>query len=190
MQLFITITGVIWIVFWFYWLVSAIRTRSRTERRGGFPYPVGVVVFLAAVFVLLGSGGNGRVFLLSRFVPDTPAVGIAGILITAAGLLFAVWARVHLGKNWSGMPVIKVGHQLIRSGPYKYVRNPIYTGILAGFIGTALVIGFWVAVLAVFIGFVAFLGKIRAEEKLLLETFGEEYVQYKREVKSLIPFIV
>ena len=97
---------------------------------------------------------------------------------------------VYLGRNWSGSPTIKVGHQLIRSGPYRYVRNPIYTGILVGLIGTALVLGMWIVVFAVGIGVVAFLLKIRAEEELLMEKFGEEYMNYKREVKSLIPFVI
>lgn len=190
MKLFIDITGVIWVVFWLYWLISAVMTRSGTERKGGFPFPVGFVILIVAALVLLGSGSGTDDFLLSRFVPDVPYVAVAGILITAAGLLFAVWARVHLGRNWSGRPMIKVGHQLIRTGPYRYVRNPIYTGILIGFIGTVLVLGLWIAVLAAGVGLVAFLGKIRVEEKLLLEKFGEEYVQYKREVKSLIPFVL
>ena len=190
MQLFLDITGGIWIVFWLYWLISALRTYAKTERRGGFPWPVGMVMLLAAVLVLSVSGRGVNGLLLSRFVPDIPVVAVAGIVFTAAGLLFAVWARVHLGRNWSGMPMIKVGHQLVRTGPYQYVRNPIYTGILVALIGTALVIGFWIAVLAVAAAFMAFIGKIRAEEKLLRETFGGEYEQYMRDVKALIPFVV
>jgi protein-S-isoprenylcysteine O-methyltransferase len=190
MQESVNITGAIWIVFWLFWLVSAIMTSTRTERRAGFTYPVGILFLLVAIGVLFGSGWAGNGFLLSRFVPDEPAIAITGILITVAGLLFAVWARVHLGRNWSGSPTIKVGHQLIRSGPYRYVRNPIYTGILVGLIGTALVIGMWIVVFAVGVGVVAFLLKIRAEEELLMEKFGDEYMNYKREVKSLIPFVI
>ena len=149
-----------------------------------------MVILIVAVLVLFGAGRSAERFFSRVSFPTYRPPRIAGVLVTVAGLLFAVWARVHLGKNWSGRPMIKVGHQLIRSGPYQYVRNPIYTGILVGLIGTAMVIGYWIVVFAVGVGFVAFLGKIREEEKLLLETFGEEYVRYRREVKALIPFIV
>jgi protein-S-isoprenylcysteine O-methyltransferase len=129
-------------------------------------------------------------FLLSRIVPDGMAVGLVGILITLAGLGFAVWARIHLGKYWSYMPEIKVNHKLIRTGPYQLVRHPIYTGILFAFAGTAIVIGEVWALFAILMMLAAFLGKIWWEEKVLLEEFGEEYVRYKEEVKALIPFVV
>ena len=102
---------------------------------------------------------------------------------------FAIWARVHLGTNWSSQPAIRVEHKLVRTGPYKIVRNPIYTGILFGFVGTALVINQMWAVLAILIILTTFLVKIRMEEKVLREEFGDDFIQYKREVKAFIPFI-
>jgi len=140
--------------------------------------------------VLSPQGINAGNFLLTRFVADRQVTGIAGTLITATGLLFAVWARMHLGQYWSTRPGIKVDHRLVRTGPYRYVRNPIYTGILIGFIGTAFVIGLWVAIFAVAVGFMGVLAKIHAEENLLLEKFGDEYVRYRQDVKALIPFVV
>jgi len=101
-----------------------------------------------------------------------------------------VWARVHLGQYWSARVSLKIGHKLITSGPYKFVRNPIYSGILLGFIGTAFAfdeVRVWVAIAVVLVSFWL---KIGAEEKLLLEEFGEEYPAYKRKVKSLIPYVV
>ena len=64
-----------------------------------------------------------------------------GLALLCAGLAFAVWARVELGRNWSGSVTVKEGHELIRSGPYAYVRHPIYTGLIAALIGTAVIIG-------------------------------------------------
>ncbi len=86
--------------------------------------------------------------------------------------------------------MIKVDHKLIQTGPYKIVRNPIYTGILFGFIGTAISIGELRVWLAVVITLAGLLIKIRAEEKLLLEEFGPIYLQYKKQVKMLIPHII
>jgi protein-S-isoprenylcysteine O-methyltransferase Ste14 len=131
---------------------------------------------------------SGLLFL--RFVPDEIIVSLVGTAITFVGLGFSVWARNHLGTNWSSQPMIKMDHKLIRTGPYQIVRNPIYTGILVAFVGTALVIGEYWAVIAIFIVLPMLLVKIWMEEKFLLEEFGEEYVQYKKEVKMLIPFIV
>jgi protein-S-isoprenylcysteine O-methyltransferase Ste14 len=95
---------------------------------------------------------------------------------------------MHLGKNWSGRPAIKVNHK--RTGPYQFVRNPIYTGILVGYVGTAIVIGKLWAFLPILIAMSGFLIKIRVEEKVLLEEFGEEYSQYRKEVRALIPYII
>ena len=106
------------------------------------------------------------------------------------GLSFAVWARVHLGKYWSSMPAIKMDHKLIRTGPYNLVRHPIYTGILFGIAGTAIIIGEPLGLIAFILILVVYLWKIRMEEKYLQEEFGEDYVRYKKEVPALIPLLV
>jgi protein-S-isoprenylcysteine O-methyltransferase Ste14 len=131
---------------------------------------------------------SGLLFL--RIVPFGTFVALAGTIITLSGLGFAVWARVHLGTNWSSQPAIKVDHTLIMTGPYRIVRHPIYTGLLVGFAGTAFVIGEIWAVLAIFILLAVFYVKIWMEEKFLLEEFGEAFIHYKNEVKALIPFIL
>jgi protein-S-isoprenylcysteine O-methyltransferase Ste14 len=128
--------------------------------------------------------------MVLRIVPEGILTGLLGTAITFVGLGFAIWARLHLGTNWSGQPVIRVDHQLVRAGPYNIVRNPIYTGILFAFAGTVLVIGEFWALITLFILFIVFFAKIRMEEKFLLEEFGESYTRYKKEVKALIPFII
>ena len=125
-----------------------------------------------------------------QIVPGGIVTGLVGIVITLAGLGFAVWARIHLGTNWSGQPVIRIDHKLVQSGPYRIVRNPIYTGILIAGIGSTIVIGkFWALVVTVIL-LVVFIAKIRSEEVFLLEEFGESFIEYKRRVKALIPFIL
>jgi|SRR5208337_3772609 len=190
LQDYLVAEGIIWAAFWLYWLVVATLTRSPVERR----QPVfSRFFFLTLVVIILGtiiSGQFGDRFLLGQFTDGNPVAVAAGIAITLLGLGFAVWARVHLGKNWSGSVTIKVDHRLVRTGPYRYVRNPIYTGILAGFAGTALVIDRGWAIYGLLILLAGFLIKIREEEKVLLEKFGEEYLRYKKEVKALIPFVV
>jgi protein-S-isoprenylcysteine O-methyltransferase Ste14 len=187
---YLEIVGTAWLVFWLSWLVYAIRTRTKTERRTSPGYQSGFLVLIIAALAILLSHQNGEGLLFIRFVPDTLLTGTAGVLLVICGLLFAVWARVHLGKFWSMAPAIRVDHQLIRTGPYRYVRNPIYTGILVGVIGTAVVAGIWIAIIAAVIMLAGFLLKIHAEEKILMEQFGDEYVRYKQEVKSLIPWVI
>jgi protein-S-isoprenylcysteine O-methyltransferase Ste14 len=116
--------------------------------------------------------------------------GLAGIILTTAGLGFATWARIHLGKFWSSMVMVKAGHHLIRTGPYRIVRNPMYTGMLAALVGAAIAIGLLMAFIALGIIVIGIWLKIKAEEEILEEKFGDEYLQFKREVKALIPSIL
>jgi protein-S-isoprenylcysteine O-methyltransferase Ste14 len=113
-----------------------------------------------------------------------------GAVLAALGLALTVWARMHLGSNWSGTVTVKQGHELVRSGPYAWVRHPIYTGLLLMLIGTALVLGEWRGVLAVLIAFAALWRKLKLEERWMRETFGETYDDYRRSVKALLPGIL
>jgi protein-S-isoprenylcysteine O-methyltransferase Ste14 len=179
----------IWAAFWGYWFISAARTRASTKRRQPFP-PLLLTTFLLilawALFAMVTPPG----LLQERVIPANDWTLSAGLAITALGMGFAVWARVHLGRNWSSRPTIRVGHTLVRTGPYRFVRNPIYTGLLIGFTGTAIVIGTFSAFVLILFLAAAFLMRIREEEKLLLEEFGEEYEKYRREVRALIPFLI
>ena len=190
LQDYLMAEGIIWAVFWLCWLVAAFLTRSEVEHRQPLFSRFFFLVLMATVLGILVSDQSGDRLLLAGFVPGGAVAGMVGITTTLLGLLWAVWARVHLGKNWSGSVTIKVDHRLVRTGPYQYVRNPIYTGILIGFAGTMIVVGKVWALGALVILLAGFLIKIQAEEKVLLERFGEEYVQYRREVKALIPFVV
>lgn len=126
----------------------------------------------------------------AHFLPKSFVWFWLGVKITASGLLFTVWARTHLGRNWSGNVTIKEDHELIITGPYALVRNPIYTGLLFGFIGSAVALNEWRGIMAVFITAISFWRKLKFEEKWLEQTFGETYINYKRRVSALIPFVL
>lgn len=112
-----------------------------------------------------------------------------GAALTAAGLLFTVWARRHIGKNWSAIVTIKEGHEFIASGPYAIVRHPIYTGLLLAFAGSALALGEWRGVLALAIVAWALWRKLRLEERWMLQHFGDAYRVYCRRVAALLPYV-
>jgi protein-S-isoprenylcysteine O-methyltransferase Ste14 len=124
-------------------------------------------------------------WLGTRILAPYHALFFIGAGITAAGLAFAIWARVHLGEYWSGTITLKEGHRLIRSGPYALVRHPIYTGLILGMLGTAIAVDQIRGVLAFAILFASLWRKLRMEEKWMTEEFGEEYLQYRREVRAL-----
>jgi len=116
-------------------------------------------------------------------------LAIAAIAITIAGMALAVWARVYLGRNWSSAPTIKQQHQLIRSGPYRFVRHPIYSGILLAMAGTFLANGKVRGAVAVVLVWLAWSIKSGMEEVFMTRTFGAEYEEYCRTTGALFPRI-
>src|SRR5262252_1164719 len=136
-----------WVAYWFW----ASRNAKPTERRE----PIGsrllhVVPLILAVSLLWGDRVPLAI-LNQRLFPWSPWLFWVAAIITAAGMLFTVWARIHIGRNWSGVVTIKEGHELIDTGPYALVRHPIYTGLLVAIFGSALARGEWRGVLAVLI---------------------------------------
>jgi protein-S-isoprenylcysteine O-methyltransferase Ste14 len=123
-------------------------------------------------------------------IPHTESSAWIGAFLCVIGLLFAIWARVILGRNWSGVITLKEGHELIESGPYRIVRHPIYTGILAMFAGTAIAMGYFGGVLGLLLLFVSFWVKLRREEDLMLKQFPNKYSAYQHRVKRIVPFLV
>lgn len=176
-----------WLTWAAYWWVAAYGAKQ-TERRE----PLGsrllhILPLLFAAWLLWGEAVPIPL-LNERFLPWAPWEFWGGALITAIGLLFAIWARVVIGRNWSGTVTIKRGHELIFSGPYALVRHPIYTGLLLAFIGSAAARGQWRGVLAVFAVWAALWRKLRVEECWMVERFGEQYVAYSQRVPAIVPF--
>ena len=130
----------LWILFAAYWLASALK-RKRTKQRESIVHRLGYILPLVVVFYLLYNPRFSFEWLSTYFVPHTPGWQWAGVAVMVVGLGIACWARVHLGTNWSGVVTLKEGHELIRTGPYRNIRHPIYTGILIGFLGYAIVGG-------------------------------------------------
>ncbi len=178
--------GYCWLGLGLVWLVGLAFTKRtvRSEAAGSLMFHV-ALAFLG--FALIGGQHFRQGWLGIRFVPDIPLFAIGGFALTLAGCLFAIWARLTLGANWSGRATVKSDHELIVSGPYSLARHPIYTGLLLAAAGTALARGEWRCVLGVALIVLAFTIKIGQEERLMLQTFPHAYPQYRRRVKALIP---
>jgi protein-S-isoprenylcysteine O-methyltransferase Ste14 len=172
-----------WVLYW--WL--AARGAKVTERKEPLGSRLLHVLPLMIAAYLLWAERVPIAFLNAPLFAWAPWQFWVAALVTAAGLGFTVWARAHLGRNWSGTVTIKQGHELVMTGPYALVRHPIYTGLLLAFAGTALARGEWRGVLAVLIAWAALWRKLRVEERWMSGQFGERYEAYKRRVPALVP---
>ena len=104
--------------------------------------------------------------------------------------MFSIWARFVIAGNWSDFVQVKQDHELIVDGPYRWVRHPIYTGLLLMFAGTALAVGEWRGALAVVVAAAAFWRKLKLEEAVMRHQFGDAYAEYAARVPALVPFVV
>ena len=181
------IIGALWLLWAGYWLVSSIS--QKPVRRREMPLArLGQIAFMGAAFWLLVSLGHMRSTVWhARFVPATPVVAAVAIALTLAGVAFSIWARWCLGRNWSAAVTIRHDHELIRRGPYAWIRHPIYTGILVALLGTALGIGELRAVVAFALVLLGFTLKARREEKLLASEFGAAFDEHRRSTGFFLP---
>ncbi len=175
-----------WAGYW--WLLS--RNVKASARRETVLSRLLHVVPLLLAFLLLWLPSVPLAWLNVRFIARGEWEFWLGAALVAVGLLFTVWARRHLGRNWSGIVTVKQDHELVASGPYALVRHPIYTGLLIAFVGSALARGEWRGVLAVSIALWALWRKLRLEERWMREQFGERYRAYSRRVAALIPYLL
>lgn len=175
-----TAIGIAWIVFWVGWLAAAFGAK---KGRGGIRnVPLRGVSALSIILLL-------RVFHGGSLGVHSLVLGVIGVVIFAAGIALAIWARVHIGRNW-GMPTTqKADPELVTSGPYRFVRHPIYSGILTAVLGTALATNLIGLIIVVVLG-AYFYYSASVEEKNLTATFPAEYPAYRSSTKMLIPFVL
>jgi protein-S-isoprenylcysteine O-methyltransferase Ste14 len=170
-----------WAAFWLYWLVAAF-----SMKRGRVPWSreLRIRAVIAVVAILLIRLGAFRGHGVNT---DLWRAGL-GLILFALGLGFAIWARMHIGRNWGTPMIQKDEPELVTSGPYHLVRHPIYSGILVASVGTAVSLSWW-WLIAVALAGIYFLYGASVEERYLTEQFPEDYPVYKRSTKMLVPFI-
>jgi|SRR5215472_1194549 len=176
----------LWLFFGAYWLASALK-RKKTKQRETILQRLGYTLPLALGFYLLYQPHTLYGWLMDRFLPVGPVGAWLGVALTAGGIAVAFWARWHLGTNWSGVVTLKEGHELIRTGPYRTMRHPIYTGILLALLGTAITFGEVRALLAVAIAWFSFYVKARREELFLSQEFGPGFAEHKQRTGMFLP---
>jgi protein-S-isoprenylcysteine O-methyltransferase Ste14 len=171
-----------WAAFWLYWLIAAF-----SMKRGRVPWSreLRIRAVLIVIVVLLVRLGAFRGHGLNTD-PWRAAVGLA---LFALGLAFAIWARLHIGRNWGTPMTQKSEPELVTSGPYHLVRHPIYSGILVAGVGTAVALS-WYWLVAVMLGGIYFIYSATVEERYLTDVFPDAYPAYRRSTKMLLPFVL
>jgi protein-S-isoprenylcysteine O-methyltransferase Ste14 len=175
-----------WLVFAACWLLAAFRLNRMKRREPALDTLVRILLGGTA-FALIFTSDSSAGALNARFVPYAPWIRATGAALTWLGILFAIWARYHIGRYWSSSVSLRAGHQLVRTGPYSRIRHPIYTGILLALAGTALVIGRYGALLAFVIMVIGFAWKASREEALLAGEFGPSFEEHKRHTGFFLP---
>jgi protein-S-isoprenylcysteine O-methyltransferase Ste14 len=176
-------SGIVWILFSIYWEIAA-KNAARDKSSESWVSRGLHVLMVNVALVLLFVPVPG---LTRRYLPATTILIPLGLTIQVCSVLLAGWARRHLGRNWSGRVTIKVDHELVRSGPYRFVRHPIYTALLGMYAGTTLVSGEWHALVGFALAAFAYGRKLRIEEANLATAFGAAWGDYRRSTWSLLP---
>jgi protein-S-isoprenylcysteine O-methyltransferase Ste14 len=175
-----------WFELGLYWLVTARNSKETAVNENS-----GIRMFrqaiLALVLILLLADWLWVGFSRRRFIPENSEVVWFGAALTFMAVQLAIWARYTLGGNWSDKVVLKVDHQLVQTGPYRYLRHPIYTGVILAVAGTALTVGQWRGIVAVILLAGNYFVKATREEKLLASNFGEAFANHKRRTGFFLP---
>jgi len=178
-----------WIIFLAVWLLAAISTKRSVYRESPAQRLRYSILLIAGYFLLI-RGHRLPYPLSARVIPHMEVIAWAGAGLCVAGLGFCIWARVTLGRNWSGAVTLKEGHELIERGAYRLVRHPIYTGLIAMFLATVIVLGHAGGIAGLVLVFISFWIKLSDEERVMLKQFPDQYAAYQQRVKRIIPFVL
>jgi protein-S-isoprenylcysteine O-methyltransferase Ste14 len=186
--------GLSWVIFGLYWLAGARRVKPSRS-----PAPLGkkrlfgahLIVGLGLIAVwLAGKWGQGSASWFDRPLwPFSPAVGAAAVILSYAGLAIALWARTALGRNWSALPELKLGHELVTTGPYAVVRHPIYTGMLLMFTAVAVLWEAPAGLLLLVVAGIVLRVKLAREETLMAGEFPDQWPAYRARTRRLLPLV-
>jgi protein-S-isoprenylcysteine O-methyltransferase Ste14 len=176
----------IWLVVWLAWAFQS----KQTQQREGIASRLLYAVPAWAAMYLMFDGRKLQPWWYDEVFAYKPWVGWLGVAIVVLGFAIALWARAMLGSNWSGTVTIKVGHELVRTGPYRWVRHPIYTGLIVAASGTLLARDEWRGVAAIVLLWLSFTIKRLKEEEFMRQTFGAQYTDYSRTTGAIFPALL
>ena len=177
-----------WLVYIVYWIGSARGLKPVVERQSWLSIIAHrIPIMLGFLMILFPISPHSTGLALT---PHAGFTGAIGAVVCMLGLSVAIWSRQTLAGNWSATVTFKQGHELVQSGPYRFVRHPIYTGILLMILSSAIVLGRLQSWLGFLIMCAGFWIKLKQEESLMLRHFPDEYPAYRARVKALVPFLI
>ncbi len=180
------LVAVLWIATALVWTVLVFGNKRTVARRG----VSGVIPVIAVLALIFAPSSLKRTWLHHQLWVASSATCLVALLVVGAGAGFAIWARLTIGRNWSGTVTLKQDHELVQRGPYGLTRHPIYTGLLTMCVGTMVLTGIVESVVTLAVGVVYVFIKVPEEEKLMGEAFPSQYPEYRRRVKAIVPFIL
>jgi protein-S-isoprenylcysteine O-methyltransferase len=175
-----------WLIILLVWFVTGFNIKGTQQRQPMGPRLLHILALVAA-YSLVFNQYLAVGWLALGVVPQAPVFLWTGTVLTLAGVGIAVWARLVLGRNWSGTITLKLEHTLIRTGPYQWVRHPIYSGLVLAMFGTAIAEGLLGDFCGVALLLVSFLLKSRSEDNLMHRAFGAEHAAYCERTGALLP---
>jgi protein-S-isoprenylcysteine O-methyltransferase len=183
--------GTFWFGYVVVWVLIGLTAKRAVQRQSvGSRLLQSLLGALGLVCIFNFWGNIPQGWLTVRVIPHTDLWALTGAILSVAGVALAFWARAILGRNWSGSVTIKRDHQLILRGPYGFVRHPIYTGLLTGMFGTAIIFGLLRCFVGVLICMLSLWLKSQTEEKFMIQQFGDKYMQYRDRTRALVPFVL
>lgn len=178
-----------WLAFAAIFLLRKRPPKARESRRE-YASLVGTFLQICAYFVVWLRISKARFLEVLPSAPAELALGIFAIALAIASLWLVLLAVRTLGKQWSIAARLIEGHRLVTEGPYRFVRNPIYTGMLGMLLATGLALGHWIElIIATVLFMIGLVIRVRSEEKLLRSAFGQEFEAYARRVPAVLPGI-
>jgi protein-S-isoprenylcysteine O-methyltransferase Ste14 len=176
----------LWLIWLIYWYIAGRNVKATQRHESPASRAGHIVPLMIGAWLLWAPRLPGDAFL-GKIIEPSLTLFFVGVGLVAAGLAFSIWARVHLGRNWSGTVTLKQDHELVRDGPYRYVRHPIYTGLLLAFVGCAVARDEWRVLIAIVVIYAALWRKLKLEERWMIEQFGDAYRRFIAEVPALVP---
>jgi protein-S-isoprenylcysteine O-methyltransferase Ste14 len=180
------IAGWFWIVLMMVWIVMRFTIKKAKKRETFWEFLQHAAPAILGFWLIFEKAWKWHP-LEQKLLPDVPLVWNIGLLLTGMGVAIAIWARFSLGRNWSGVVTLKDDHELVGSGPYRWIRHPIYTGLLMASLGSAMIKGHlrgWIGFLVIL---VMFYYKARREEQFLRQEFGSGFEEHTRRTGMFLP---
>ena len=179
-----------WTVLFVYMICAAFWASRRVESDRRWNWSWLVFAVIVVLFLLLRNDDHLPPYVIWTILPHKLLVCFGADLLALAGLIVALWGRITLGKSWNLYPSFQENHELIQSGPYAYVRHPMYSGLISMFLGTVAWYGTGLGIILFIASLLGTWFKLRQEERILTGHFGAAYSSYKERVKALIPFVL